>query len=347
MDINIAKSIIEKSFNCASKNDILEFDFHGGEVALAFDAIKEICNWIWKKQWNNEYVFHATTNGTLIHGEIKEWFLNNAHRFSLGLSLDGTANMHNINRSNSYSLIDFDFFLASWPYQPVKMTISPQTIGDTDKGIIDIIKKRFNLTANLAYGQVWDGKELRIKYIEALTRLANFYLSNGDFKICNIINVDFATIGKRIIFDKPNYHNKWCGMGVDMVCYDINGISRPCQLFNPSSNTKVATSIDLSNLKEIPVRGCENCILLPSCPSCYGYNYIQTNEIVKTPDELCDFRKIEFLASSYLYGKMLMNPQKYSATKKLNEKQIACIIIGLSEIQKELINDKVLGNLIK
>ncbi len=55
------------------------------------------------------YICFATTNGTLIKDEIKEWIEQNSERFWLGLSVDGTKAMHNLNRSNSYDQIDTNF----------------------------------------------------------------------------------------------------------------------------------------------------------------------------------------------------------------------------------------------
>lgn len=336
MDVKLAKSIIERSFQEAQNVDIVEFDFHGGEIALAFNEIKEICEWTWSKEWNKQYIFHATTNGTLIHDAIKSWFSKNSYRFSLGLSLDGTEEMHNRNRSNSYSLIDLNFFFKSWPHQTIKMTISPYTIDSVDKGVIDIVKKGFKLTANLAYGQVWEGSLLRKAYKLSLSRLTDFYLENPDLEPCNIVCMDLSAIGKKIILKQPNIHNKWCGSGDSMICYGIDGKSYPCQMFNPSSDSRQdSTKYDQLSMSNIPVKGCEKCLLLPSCPSCYGYGYINNGEICKSPDELCDFRIIETFASSYLYGHMLQNPHKYVQTRNLSDTQIACIAMGVKAIQME------------
>lgn len=334
MDIDLAISIIIQSFNNAIEGESLEFDFHGGEIALAFNEIKYICEWTWSRAWKNDYVFHATTNGTLIHGNIKEWFSNNHYRFSLGLSLDGTSEMHNKNRSNSYSFIDLPFFLKSWPNQSVKMTISPLTISSVDKGIIDIVEKGFKLTANLAYGQKWEGAHLRKEYRLALSRLVEYYLSNPELEVCNLIGMNLSEIGKKVLLNLPNTHKKWCGCGENMKCYSIDGKTYPCQMFNPSSN-KFQDSNILDNLpiNNIPVNGCEMCDMLPSCPSCYGYGFITKGEISKAPDELCDFRKIEAFASSYIYGCMLQNPTKYKTTRGLTNNQIACITMGIKTIQ--------------
>ena len=50
-------------------------DFMGGEPFLEFDLIKKICEYYWSKQNDlpKPLTFFTTTNGTLVHGRIKEW----------------------------------------------------------------------------------------------------------------------------------------------------------------------------------------------------------------------------------------------------------------------------------
>lgn len=92
MPMNIAQEGIRSTFERAIRDNIeyVEILFHGGEPFLAFERIKEICDWIWTQEWPVKYICYATTNGTLIHGEIRNWLLENKDRFILGLSLDGT-----------------------------------------------------------------------------------------------------------------------------------------------------------------------------------------------------------------------------------------------------------------
>jgi len=108
MSLDIANKGIVSTFERAVSENIeyVEILFHGGEPFMAYKRIREICEWLWAREWPVNYICYATTNGTLIHGEIKEWLLKNKHRFCLGLSLDGTRDMHNRNRSNSYEKID-------------------------------------------------------------------------------------------------------------------------------------------------------------------------------------------------------------------------------------------------
>ena len=105
-------------------NNGVEIGFIGGEPLMEFDLLKSIFSYTCSTYSDIEHIFFATTNGTLLNDEMKEWF--SAHRkfFTLGLSLDGAKETHDANRSNSFDSIDFDFFLKNWPEQGVKMTLS-------------------------------------------------------------------------------------------------------------------------------------------------------------------------------------------------------------------------------
>jgi len=65
---------------------------------------------------------------------MKNWFTANNDLFVLGLSLDGTRNTHNHNRSNSFDDIDIDFFLKTYPNQGVKMTLSEYSLPQLTEG---------------------------------------------------------------------------------------------------------------------------------------------------------------------------------------------------------------------
>lgn len=339
MSISLAKQLITKSFEEEVNADFLEFDLHGGEIALAFDFIKEICSWTWSKAWNKPYIFHATTNGTLIHGEIQKWFKKNAQRFNLGLSLDGNKIMHDINRSKSYDSIDLGYFHDTYPGQPIKMTISPLSLPYLFNGIIDIYEKGFNISANLAYGPDWDKQELKKIYYEELSKLVIWYLKHPQIPVCSLLtDRGFDIIGILICNNRPQTHRKWCGTGENLKCYSVEGYESPCQMFNPSSfNARSTKKFDL-NFDEISVDSlCMSCPILSICPTCYGKSFIKNQELVKKPDEMCDFIKIESLASSFLYGKMLSETNKnYIAVSDYDNMKKAYTILGIKHIQNEI-----------
>lgn len=336
MEIELAKSIISKSFKEYKDADFIEFDFHGGEIILAFDLISAVCNWTWGQKWDKEYIFHATTNGTLIHGHIQEWFRINKDRFNLGLSLDGNKIMHDLNRSNSYDMIDMDFFFETYPNQPVKMTISPMSLPSLFDGIMDIYNRGFDVSANLAYGMDWDNHLLKRIYQEQLSKLVNWYIDHPSKNVCNLLSDrGFKYIGKCVSDKTHQIHRKWCGTKDNMKCYSVEGNVSPCQFFNPSSNSNYSKEdlllLDFSNIGID--EECANCPILSICPTCYGANYSVRKELNKRPDVMCDYRKIESLASSYLYGIMFISDEEYTEVHNYSEIEKAYCMLGIKYIQ--------------
>lgn len=162
LPFEIARKGIISTFERAVNDGIeyVEILFHGGEPFMAFKQIVEICDWLWSQEWPVKYICYATTNGTLVHGEIREWLERNKERFVVGLSLDGTPEMHNRNRNNSFDKIDIDFFKNTWPGQGVKMTPSPKTLGSLADGVIYIHELGFTRNnCSFASGVAWDKDE--------------------------------------------------------------------------------------------------------------------------------------------------------------------------------------------
>lgn len=337
MPENRIKSIFESSFANTAGYDGIEFDFHGGEIALCFPVLKEACEWLWSRQWGIPFLCFASTNGTLIHDDIQQWFWKNRKRIWLGLSLDGTPEMHNINRSNSFSSIDIDFFRRAWPDQSIKMTISPQTINSVAEGVRFIHEMGFNLTANLAYGVNWSEPSQIKEYEAQLLLLVQYYLKNHHIKPANVVSFPLAKIGASVLLSNRVGSSRWCGCGKEMVCYDVDGRSYPCQFFVPSTLAKngdrVLFSTDFldDSLFDDPM--CALCVLRYACPTCYGSNYVERGDIKKRCRNLCHMRKIEALASSYLYGMMLLDKDKYF--NELSASEEALIIAGINEVQRE------------
>lgn len=342
LDVERIKSIIKEAFLDSVEYPRLEFNFHGGEIALFFDTIKETCEWLWEQPFDKPYICFAATNGTLIRGEIKEWFEKNSHRFKLGVSLDGTREMHNKNRSNSFDDIDLDFFLRVYPEQYCKMTVSKETLPDITEGIIFLHKRGFNVNANLAYGLDWTNDLLGI-YRDQLVELADFYLQHPEFNLLNLLAVPIWSVGNNALHPEQKKPCKWCGTGHPMVCYSPDGRKYPCQAFMPSTGIKdgdkLLQNIDFKDMSLFQDPKCEKCPFLPACPACYGHNYMATETLGLRPEGLCQFRKVEALAASYVQGKMLLDHEKYSFTKNMKEFQLVGIAKGVQIIQQQFADE--------
>ena len=260
MSFDTAKEFIKKHFVDSDAYDEVEINFHGGEPFLEFDLLREISEWVWQQQWPKPYHMFATTNGTVITNFIKDWLMKNRSRFIVGLSLDGTRAMHDINRSSSYSLIDREFFLQNWPYQGVKMTISPLTVFNLAEGIEELHNFGFIVNANLALGVDWNQSALLDTYTTQLKVLADFYLNHPDIVPCSLFKMNLAMISN----DNTDVLFKWCGTGVHMVAISPEGNEYPCHAFMPSVNFGNSTNVNFWDiLKESDFQDirCKNCII--------------------------------------------------------------------------------------
>ena len=102
MSVELAKTIVDKELQMDDGVSMIEFDFIGGEPLLEFDTIREVIEYTVQKKYDKDYIFFITTNGVLLNDERKEWLRAHSDVLQVGLSLDGTKEMHDKNRSNSF-----------------------------------------------------------------------------------------------------------------------------------------------------------------------------------------------------------------------------------------------------
>lgn len=308
MSIERCKEIISRHLNMEEYNEV-EIDFFGGEPFLEYAMIKEVCEWVWSREWKNKYIFFATTNGVLITGEVKEWLRKNRHKFWVSLSLDGTRESHNTNRSNSFDKIDLQFFKECWPEQTVKMTISKETVSSIYDNIVYIHSLGYNIAGtNFAEGIDWENE----KYINVvacqLEKLCNFYINHPEIKPVPLINMAIhKCAGNRV-------PTKWCGCGEHMAAYETDGSKCPCTFMTPMTFDKevldCVNNTDFADHNQFVDTDCfENCYLEPVCNSCYGANLMANGKINKRDRSKCELTKVRAVFSAALKAnKIRMNP---------------------------------------
>ena len=323
----------ELTANDGTKN--VYIDLFGGEPFLEFKLLKDIVSYVWDNDWPKKRLCFATTNGTVLNTESKNWLRENKSKIWCGLSLDGTREMHNKNRSNSFDSIDMEFFRNLWPEQGVKMTVSDKTIETLAEGIIFAHHQGFKVSVNLAYGIDWANERFKTILARELNKLIDFYLKNPNIKPCSMLDRPIFKIGA---MNPDDDIMKWCGTGSHMHTYDTFGNVYPCQMYMPlsmgiekSDNSKsfvVPTSIPVNQIDE----KCQRCILRKACPTCYGMNYIQFGDVYHKDEGLCELTKIMFIAASYL---------EYQRFEKgmltLEDKEKFYLLKGIQRIQTELV----------
>jgi len=331
INFELAKSIIEKEFLADDGYEEMEIDFHGGEPFLEFDLIKDICEYIWSKDWPKKYLCYTTTNGTLVHGEVKEWLQKNKEYFWCGLSLDGNKLMHDLNRSNSFDKIDLKFFLDNWPEQSVKMTLSPLSLPYLYDGVKFIEDFGGKLSNNLAYGIDWNSQDNKDILSRELMKLAERYAENIDLIVCPMINFPI----ERVSMPNPDY--KWCGTGVSMVAYSVEGKSYPCHFFDPvtigEEKSKQSETLSFDYPEKLIDPMCEDCVLQNACPTCYGSNFLATGNPALRDKNMCELSKICAQATAYLWVKKL---KKYGHKElNLSKSHYDLLINAIKKIRDE------------
>lgn len=185
MSYDICKSCVDWVFEriLQETNNRAEITFFGGEPLLRFELIKSIVEYATHKYQTDNYRFFASTNGTVLTEEMKEWFSAHKHLFVLGLSLDGGRITQNENRSNSFDLIDYEFFRSNWPKQNVKMTVSDRSIYRYADDVKFIHSLGFGINgADLCVGTYNWSSDTYIKILAPqLYGLIDYYIEHPEF----------------------------------------------------------------------------------------------------------------------------------------------------------------------
>lgn len=301
MTVDKAKQVIQNQLaHLSDEFDSVEIQFMGGEPLLEYSLIKEVSEWLWSLQMNQQLmVLFAPTNGTLLNDEMKSWFYANRNRIHLGLSFDGDNSMQDTNRSASSNRVDLEFFAKTWPEQSIKMTISPETVELLSEGVAFLHSKGFKyISADLAMGDrlQWTRSSLQ-KFQSELRKLCNYYMENPKLIPFSMLRLDINSVCKKSMAGV-----KTCSCGEDMICVDWSGESYACHLFSPIAlplNKARRSNIvyDFSDYSQFNGEKCSRCALNNVCNHCYGMNYLCTGDVTQPSPFHCSAMKIIFAAN--------------------------------------------------
>ena len=330
MSFSIAKNILDDNLKNISNNNII-IELFGGEAFLNFNLIKKIYVYLKESYSHLDIKYETTTNGTVVHGEIKKWLYEHRNDFFISVSLDGNETMHNSNRKfvngkGTFDAIDIDFFSQTWPGCPAKMTISDRTLPYASEGIIYLEDKGFKCDATLAIGTDWDQENIFLLSQE-LCKLVDYYLHHPNRQLCTMLNMDF-----RLIFTPIDDDYRFCGAGIDMVCYDTQGNQYPCQGFAPVSigeKSNLFLEFDNRNFRFTHENRCKSCKWVRLCPNCYAANFQSMSDIQKVDPNLCKLYKLCILASAKIQCMRILS-------KKVKTHDDQLILKAVSVVQKEM-----------
>lgn len=309
--------------------------FHGGEPFLAFRQMKDICEWIWDTFPEKDIVVNATTNGTIMNSEIREWLTVNKKRFQIIISIDGKAEEHNANRDNSFERIDKEFIVSLYDRPNAKMTVTSVSLPNLYNNFLYLFELGFNPDPVIAAGVEWVLERDLPVFEQQMQLLIAFYLDKKEISPGSIFNIPIHKYSPLFKTNGPGF----CGAGETTIAYDVYGNKYPCHTFisdftKPYDKQKVDNLFcKLQNIRKYyDTSSCSGCKFSLSCYPCFGMDYIKRGDLYAVDRDKCAFAKSTIIASAKLYANALPRFNEYVWLKNRTKKEIIHLALGTKQI---------------
>lgn len=323
------------------KEESVVWDFIGGEPFLEIELIDKICDYIKKElykrnhHWFDSYRFSFSTNGINYHTkEIQEFIHKNHRHLSIGITIDGTKQKHDLNRiwkgqspeKGSYEDVvkNIPLWLSQFPNGGTKVTISSVDIPYIKESVLHLYFLGIHeVNINVVFEDVWNEGD-DVLFEDQLMQLADAIIDNDFYQdyACSFFN---ETIGKPM--DKELENNNWCGAG-KMLAVDASGNFYPCTRFvayslrdkKPIIIGNIRDGIDQNKLRPFLTldrttqspQECIECEVASGCAWCQGENYdaAETNTVYQRSTAICKMHKARVRANNYYWNKLFRKLEK-------------------------------------
>lgn len=273
--------------------------FMGAEPLTRFSLMREIVEWAKSLKWPREFTFMAATNGTLLKEEMKPWLYENRALLSLGLSLDGDTISQRQNRGETVQ--ELDYFLQTWPKQPMKMTISEESVCRLCSDIVYLHSIGAAFTANAAYEEkAWSNASIKC-YQQQLIELADYYIANPTVPPCNI----FSPIPEHMLCSPEEEQPCYCSAGSSFEFYDMDGVCYPCHMLSPmvmeEAHSREVCKKQIDQDGDFRDPACTKCVLRRSCYTCLGSNELYRGDYRLRDPMHCQLFQLQVKAQMHLW----------------------------------------------
>jgi len=323
------------------------WNFIGGEPFLEMDLIDKITDYIKVRTyelnhpWFNKYRLSFSSNGILYdHPKVQEYIKKNRKHVSIGLSVDGNKEKHDLQRvkldgTGSYDDVvkNVPLWLEQFPEAATKATFAHGDIKYLKDSIINLWDLGISqVAANVVFEEVWDEEDPLI-FEEQLKALGDYILEN---KIWDKYTVSFFDPNKGFPLLENELKSNSCGAG-RMLAIDCDGNFYPCVRFlDLSMNNrkgrkvgdinkgmdldKVRPFLELNTLKESEDK-CLECEVATGCTGCTGFNYDCYGTIYKKATYICEMHKANVRANEYYWDKFEKVTGRRSPRREIEEER--------------------------
>ena len=325
--------ILDRENEPEFSNDSVVWDFIGGEPFLEVDLIDKICDYIKMElyrrhhHWFNSYRFSFSTNGINYDSEkVQRFIAKNREHLSIGITIDGTARKHDLNRvyknseRGSYADVvrNIPLWLKQFPSAGTKVTISSADIPYIKESVLHLYQLGIHqVNINCVFEDVWhEGDDTLLE--EQLVQLADEIIKKDYYKDYNC-SFFLERIGKPLDCELQNQN--WCGAG-KMLAIDAAGHFYPCTRFAQYSLRdkeawiigNINDGIDKNKLRPFLTLDrctqsspeCIHCEVADGCAWCQGENFdtAKTHTVFERATAICKMHKARVRANNYYWNKL-------------------------------------------
>ena len=334
MSWDIAKKAVDYilSHEDSFPEESIIWEFIGGEPFMEIDLIDKICDYLKMEMyrlnhhWFNSYRFSFSTNGiNYTSPKVQAFIKKNITHVSVGITIDGTRNKHDLNRiykgsgKGSYDDVvkSIPLWLRQFENAATKVTISSEDLPFVKESVLHLYELGIHeVNINCVFEDVWKDGDDRILESQLLG-LADSIIENEWYKeyTCSFFS---ESIGKPMS-DLDN--DNWCGTG-KMMSIDAAGNFYPCTRFakyslrekEPIVIGNINDGIDWNKLRPFIAlnrkvqspQKCLDCEVSSGCAWCQGENYdaAETNTIYQRSTAICKMHKARVRANNYYWNKL-------------------------------------------
>lgn len=286
-----------------------------GEPLIRYDLVEKItdyCNTLQDKLGKSIAVMFAT-NGTIELGVEQIKYLE--ENVTIGVSLDGNAEINDYNRHNQYGVGTYEktiSFMNQFPNKKfgVAVTITPKNqcvskiyddLANIDKINCISMKPLRNFNGSCFDTDKLDVARLVDEYVNLCYNIVN-HMENGDFEYFKCILTGNDFFGKYLQRNiHKNYRNYYaCDAGYERIAIDSKGDIYACTVLIGNDNFKIGNIKEGINIikhefyNEIDTEKddkCKNCYYKWICGGeCYANSYLSYRNIYKPINKLCELR---------------------------------------------------------
>lgn len=239
-------------------NNNLIIDVIGGDSLVNPNLLDNLFSYVYKKlilgdnlastsqHWRNSFRYSTSTNGTLFNRpEVKDFCEKWSKFFSLGVSIDGCPELHDMNRVYADGRGTIKDILKAWDWyrkwfpidsQITKSTLSKQSIPylyDSLKFLHEDLKIN-HINMNFVMEDVgYDKEDLKI-FNSQMEKCVDYIFQHKDSIYWSMIDKSFNEAHAP---SEDWYKRGWCGSGM-MPALSIDGDIYPCFRWLPVSQNK-------------------------------------------------------------------------------------------------------------